>query len=142
MSEGKLTLVEDEPSGLLEPGQLMVEHPHVTTFVGTRSEIGVVLRRLFDNMETFIIGQTSEANDDGTLRRDGDGRLVPTPEQADRLDAFERTVWQIDVTPLERIAKEPCRRAFMADAERIRTERELYELLGRGSLAKGVASDE
>jgi len=118
----------------------MVEDPHPTQFIGTPSEVETVLRRFFGYQRSYLIAQTSEAGDDGIFLRDEDGGLIPTDEQEGVLDTFERTVWRVDITPLDKVAKTRCRHAFEADAERMRTERELYELLAKGSFA-GVVDE-
>jgi len=138
MEENKFKVVDGGKGNPrpMTPGKSMVEKPHPTQFIGTPTELEVALRRLFYFQRQYLIAQTSEADEDGVFLRDDDGSLIPTDEQEGILDTFERTVWQVDITPLDKVTKTSCRHAFMADAERMRTERELYELLGRGELAK------
>ena len=152
MEEGKFTVVDGGKGdrGPMIPGRSQVENPHPTQFIGTPDELEIALRRLFFYQRQYLIAQTSEAGEDGIFLRGEDGGLVPTDEQEGVLDTFERTVWKVDITPLDKVAKTRCRHAFESDAERMRTERELYELLAKGSFAgvddetsgEGMTTDE
>lgn len=87
-----------------------------TTFEGTPTEIEVMIRSFFDMMRRYF-KVYKEITDD---------------EHADeKLDAYERTVWKVEMTPLEMIAKEKCRNVYLAEAMRIESERKLFEIVSK-----------
>ena len=117
-----------------------VTDPHPTRFVGTATEIEVAMRRFYDAQRAYVKGCTLVLGDDGEPVME-DGKYVTDDRYEPMLDEMERCIWQVDITPLDGLAKTRCRHAFVVDAERIRTERDLYEMLGRGQLAKYADED-
>ena len=87
-----------------------------TVFEGTPTEIEAMIRTFFD-MTRGYFKVYREVTDD---------------EHADeKLDAYERTVWKVELTPLETIAKDKCRKVYLAEAMRIESERKLFEIVSK-----------
>ncbi len=92
----------------------------ITTFTGTPIELEAALRQFFDNQRMFLEGQ----------RRWEDG---PSDEVVGQhLELFDRTVWEMDLISLDKVAEVRVRPALAVEAGMIDTERELTRILTKG----------
>lgn len=98
-----------------------------TRFEGTPIECEVWLRRFLGGVRMALVGLTSVESDGGLVPGEGQGRV---------LSLCDRSVWRVTVTPLDLVATEEARQEMLLDAERMKTERMLFDALASNSSEK------
>lgn len=87
--------------------------------VGTLTEIEAWLRSYHDSLRTFFAAKRMDPNAD--------------EDAIDRAEeAMERELWAFDLEPTGARSTEAVREPFRKVADRIRNERDVYELIGVG----------
>ena len=87
--------------------------------VGTLTEIEAWLRSYHDSLRTFFAAKR--------MHDDADEEAIDRAEEA-----MERELWAFGLEPTGARAKETVREPFRKVADRIRNERDVYELIGAG----------
>ena len=83
-----------------------------TTFEGTPVEVEALVREFFEHQRVYLSNSTEEDAREGVL------------------DAFDRTVWKVSLTPCDAVAPGRVRDTLAKSVARLDREREIYALVG------------
>lgn len=121
-------------NGVFEPDVPCVRPNPATktsTFMGTPIECEAWLRRELDIHRNYIKGATSDLVD---------GEFVAGEKQDEMLEKFERSVYEVNLRPLDVTATDRMRTSMIGICSRIETERDITDIMLKNT--KGIEQND